>query len=467
MSRARLSSPCSRAAWTTLGSVLVAISGCSPPPPAAAVPSPDPQVFEPAPAPMAPAPLEKPAGTDDAAVMVAGMLQHMARLRELPPASPVHARVIDRGQMLEQVRATVREQVPADAIRGESDFLQAMGFLPESFDYEAGVYRMLQSELAGYYDPEKQLMFLMDDLKPTDRETTLAHELVHALQDQHYNLGPKLRFVPDGNDRQAAIQCLAEGDATSAMLDFLLGPSQRAVDIPADRLRAQMAATTAASPDLASFPRVLRSSLTAPYVDGVLFVQQLRWRGGWATVDEVWSQLPTTTEQILHLDKLDKREPAEVIPVPSGAALGTGWIASHTDVYGEQGLRICLEDWMDPSRAASAAAGWGGDHAAVFRRRSDDQTESAAAWHVRFDQGPLASPDFEAVEAFVAITAGWGASPQQSSACRTLPTGRTLAVVRVGRDVAIVATPRHGSSDGIGATCRDGVRWAAEVARQR
>ncbi len=408
---------------------------------------------------------------DGARALVASVLQRVSRLRELPALGPVHARVIDRATMLTQVQASVRSQIPPEAIRGEGEFLRAFGFLPDDFDYEAGVYRLIRSQLAGYYDPEVQVMFLMDDLSKDDQETTLAHELVHALQDQHYQLGPKLAFEPDGNDRQAAIQGLAEGDATSAMLDYLLAPGRRTVDVPEDRLRAQIVATTASAPELAQFPYVLRASLVAPYIDGVLFIQRLRLRGGWKAVDAVWNELPSTTEQILHLDKLDAREPAEIVPVPSHRALPGNWEPIHTDVYGEQGLRISFEDWMAPDTAASAARGWGGDRAVVLHHGdATGALQSAAAWHLRFDPGPTAaSVDAEAVEAFNAIVSGWGVRPR-GGACRAEPSGRYVAVVRDGRDVALVAGPAHGAAqarDGRPPTCSLELQWAAEVAAQR
>lgn len=394
---------------------------------------------------------------------VASVLQRVSLLRELPALAAVRARVIDRQTMIEQVQATVRTQVPPEAIRGEGAFLQAFGFLPEGYDYEAGVYRLIQSELAGYYDPDTGFMFLMDDLKPDDRQTTLAHELVHALQDQHYRLAPKLGFAPDGNDRQAAIQCLAEGDATSAMLDFQLAPSMRTVDIPEDRLRERMVQATSSSPDMAGVPYVLRASLVAPYIDGVLFVQRLRWRGGWQAVDAVWRNPPTSTEQVLHLDKLDLREPPEPVPVPVSPPGSDVWDLVHTDVYGEQGVRIALEAWMRPDQAAMAASGWGGDRAAVFQRRTPPAV-TVAAWHIRFDPGPGPSTDGEAEQALVGLAAAWNAPPSSRSACWRMPSGHVVASVRHGRDIAIVAGPPQAPEPP--PTCDRQLTWAGQIASQ-
>lgn len=372
--------------------------------------------------------------------------------------------------MLAQVRAQVREQVPPEAIRGECDFLKVFGFIPDDFDYEAGVYRLIQSQLAGYYDPDRQLMFLMDDLSENDRESTLAHELVHALQDQYFILGPKLRFEPDGNDHQAAIQSLAEGDATSAMLDYMAAPGQSPMDVPEDRLRELMLATVASAPDLAAFPYVLRASLIAPYVDGVVMVHRLRERGGWDAVDAVWRHLPASSEQVLHLEKLDAREPPETVSVPTCSTLGRQWSVTHTDVYGEQGLRISLEDWMPARTAQEAARGWAGDRAAVFRQPDGDPAARVGAWHIRFDpRPPPERVDGEAAEAFSAISSAWGVSSASSAACRLLPSGRRMAMVRSGRDIAIVAGPlpvRPTNGPTVSA-CTLELAWAAEVAADR
>jgi hypothetical protein len=106
---------------------------------------------------------------------------------------------------------------------------------------------------------------------------------------------------------------------------------------------------------------VLQRSLTAPYADGLVLVQALRRRGGWPAVDAVWRALPDTTEQLLHLDELDAREPAKPVSAPPNARLGSGFHPALDEVMGEQSLRILLEEWTRRAEAASAAAGWGGD----------------------------------------------------------------------------------------------------------
>ena len=75
----------------------------------------------------------------------------------------------------------------------------------------------------GFYEPDDKTMYLAADLSDAERDETLAHELVHALQDQHYDLGPLFRHARDNEERVAAGHALAEGDATSAMFEVSLG----------------------------------------------------------------------------------------------------------------------------------------------------------------------------------------------------------------------------------------------------
>src|SRR5262249_36966208 len=152
---------------------------------------------------------------------------------------------------------------------------------------------------------------------------------------------------------ESALQALAEGDATSAMMDLVLSEAdKRAIDVKDDMFAAEVEGSMSGSADVADVPRVLRASLVAPYVDGVLFVHALRRRGiarvraatagtddgGWSAVDEAWGAPPETTEQLLHLTKYDAREPPEQLPVPPPP--GPGWDATYDDVFGEEGLRI-------------------------------------------------------------------------------------------------------------------------------
>ncbi len=251
------------------------------------------------------APPSKPSERD-AQQRVAEWLQRVAAARHLPARAAVEARELDRAALIASVREHVAREIPPDVIRNQGELLIGFGLVPPDFDYEEGAFRLLEAQLAGFYEPHDKKMYLAADLPARAADATLAHELVHALQDQHYDLGKGLSYKPEANDRESALQALAEGDATSAMMDLLLKDAPRhpsAIDVPDDVFAAQVESSMTGTPESTTVPRVLRASLVAPYVDGVIFVHGLRRRGlakraddgGWSAVDEAWRTPPETT----------------------------------------------------------------------------------------------------------------------------------------------------------------------------
>jgi hypothetical protein len=431
----------------------------------------------------------------DAQRRVAEFLARVAVVRHLEARAVVEARELDRTALIESVKQHVAREIPPDVIRNQGELLVGFGLVPPDYDYEEGAFRLLEAQLAGFYEPHDKKMYLAADLPDRAADATLAHELVHALQDQHFDLGTRLAYTPEANDRESALQALAEGDATSAMMDLLVKDAKkRAIDVPDDLFVAEVEGSMTGSPEVASVPRVLRSSLVAPYVDGVLFVHALRRRGiarasatgagddgGWSAVDDAWRHPPVSTEQLLHLAKYDAHELPEEIAVP--AAPGAGWATTYDDVFGEEGLRIALEEWMPKKSAAMVAQGWGGDRAALFRAEVGSKgagspvagptapvgqatgTPLAAAWHIRFDPGAKDS-DGEAREAFKALAEALHAAPGASAtACVERNTLGPLSVVRSGRDVVIVAGPykRFGNRVASDSVCAKSLRWAADI----
>ncbi len=354
--------------------------------------------------------------------------------------------------------------------------LVAFGLLPPAYDYEKGVFDLLEAQLAGYYEPADRTMYLAADLGAEDAEATLAHELVHALQDQHYDLGPQIAFQAEGGDKSSAIHALAEGDAMSAMMDVMMAQKgASALDLPDDLLALQMRAQVLMSPGTADVPPVLRSSLVAPYIDGMLFVHAQRRRGGWAAVDKAWRSPPTTTEQLLHPDKYDAREPALEVPQPPLGAAGGGFRSMFADLMGEQGLRLVLEEWAPREKATRAAAGWGGDRAATLVRSQGGVDEHMATWWIRFD-GEKSCPD--AVEAFddrgpcsrrrtlpvpgSPAECDTIATPLPRQVCRDRGDLGPLVVAIAGCDVFLAGGPYAREKGRVEArsTCKDAIPWA-------
>jgi hypothetical protein len=417
-------------------------------------------------------------GSQRADAEVAEALELVARVRQLSVRARVPGFLLNRAELQREVERTLKDEAPDALIAGNTELLYAFDVVGADFDLKAALTKMYGAQLAGFYDPDKDRMVLASDLSKDEQALTLYHELVHALQDQHYDLAGELDWKPEESDRQTALQALAEGDATLAMLDVAraaagMGPG----DFPAEFLQID-ALLMQASPKLDEVPGFLVRAMVSPYADGLRFVSELRKSGGWGAVNDVWRQRPISTEQILHPEKYLAREPVQ--PVPP-LALPAGFDApSFRDVMGEQGIKLLFEEWAPAAAAASAATGWGGDRIAV----AASSAGTVVFWHLAFDDEDAAR------RALVLMARGALRDELGSGSPRVRPTvdaataetaagsGRfcqqrrergAFAIVRHGQHLGVTLGPyrRGQTADASADKCPDALGWADSIARQR
>jgi len=425
-------------------------------------------------------PVDAPAVTKDAEAerAVAQALKYVSALRELDALGPVNGRIISRDEMVQRVEHSLDTEIPPAVVSASGEILFALGTVPASYDYRAGLLAVMRSELLGFYEPREKTMFLGGDLRGKELDATLWHELVHALQDQHYGLGKMLAWSDDAGDWQGALHGLAEGDATSAMIDALFAEKgMHAPDLP-DSVMDLQGALSAGS--VLQVPPIVKRSVVAPYMDGLAFVNALRRRGGWDAVAAAWRRLPQSTEQLLHLDKYDAQEPPESLPAlppsPSGPTRVT-----YSDVYGEETLRILFEEWMPARAAHEAASGWAGDRVSAF----SDGAVTSVAWHIRYDTDAAAlsalhafargvlAPEDQPVDdrgrlsEFVSAGDAERAT-RAGQVCRERHTRGPFAVLRRRRDLVVTLGPyrRSGTSAQSEADCKAALSWAAALMTQ-
>jgi len=402
-------------------------------------------------------------------------LAFVSQIRNLRAKSAVTGRLISREEIEKFLSRELDEQTPKDVLEATSALLFGLGTVDAGFDYRASVLRLMTSQLLGFYDPKQKTFFVEGKLSGEEADVTLFHELVHALQDQHYDLTHLSDFEEDAGDRQSAVHGLAEGDATSAMLDAMLKPNgSTALDVPDSVFQAQSMLGSAA---LESAPPVLVRSLIAPYIDGLAFTNQLRKSGGFAAVDEAWRSLPQSTEQLLHVEKFRAHEPPMVIPLPLAPAHAPELALRFHDVMGEQTLRIFLEEWLPARTAATAASDWGGDRLSAFA----DETRQrwAIGWHLRFDSASAAERAFIALARSAPLMERGKSNKQPDSVeaathhrdklCRERRPQGPFALVREGADVAVTLGPFAPAAGVVAADpdCRAAVSWAKQIVAQR
>ncbi|MCB9585399.1 MAG: hypothetical protein H6718_08370 [Polyangiaceae bacterium] len=354
----------------------------------------------------------------------------------------VIGRRVTRDEMLDEVDREIANEVPKRALDGTQEILVALNMAPTDFDYGAAIRGVMTAKLAGFYQPRTKTMFLAQDLPVMEQIITLNHELVHALQDQHFDLGTKLDYRDDAGDEQAALHALAEGDATSLMVDLMVRPQGKtALDIPGDILEG----AEELPPEAGKVPGIIVRSIVAPYRDGLSFVHHLRNRGGWRAVDAAWKRQPKSTEQIIHPEKYASDEPPLHVELPRPP--GAGWADTYHDVMGEQSVRVLLEEWLDHPTSVLAASGWGGDRIAVYAKGD----ERAVAWLMRWDDEQQAKRLEDALRKGYRLKAGCGRGQRGA-----------IALERKGAWLALAVGP-YPVSGKAAQNCAKSLGWAREV----
>jgi hypothetical protein len=422
--------------------------------------------------------IPRPAAEQRADPEVADALELVARVRQLPVLAKVPGIRLGRAELKREIADTLSNEAPDELVSGNTELLFAFDVVDRQFDLKLALNQLYGAQLAGFYDPDTKRMVLASDLSEDEQALTLYHELVHALQDQHYHLAGALDWKPEQSDAQTALQALAEGDATLAMLDIARSAAGLPeLDFPVALLQLD-SLLMQAKPEFAKIPGLLIRALVAPYADGLTFVRELRARGaGWKAVDAAWRERPISTEQILHPHKYFAREPVVALP-PVAPPPGFG-AATFRDVMGEQGLKLLFEEWAPAQSAALAATGWGGDRIAVFK----DAERNAVLWHIVFDDEASAARSLSmlargALRPELATLTG-GARPRIDArqADTAVASGRLcinrgqrgpFALVRHGRHVGVTLGPypRVRTADASADKCPLALAWASALAQR-
>jgi hypothetical protein len=287
------------------------------------------------------------------------------RFERLPRVQEVSAAEARRVGLRELDR-----QLPRRRQRTEERLLRMLGLLPPSAGLREVLGDVLAGEVGGYYVPRTDTLALVrGSALGAFADVALAHELTHALEDQHFGIDePPARSALD--DRLVARTALHEGTATIAMVEYVVLTQGGGRDLPAGVRRQVLEALEGlALPASSGLPRYFREALVFPYSAGAAFVDGIEAEGGWAAVDEVFRRGgPVSTEQVMHPEKYAAGErPLAVRLRPYRRELpSAARVVSRGDL-GEFDTAQLLREGNGRGRAEEAAGGWGGSAFTMWR----------------------------------------------------------------------------------------------------
>jgi hypothetical protein len=321
------------------------------------------------------------------------IVDEVSEIRGLTVKTPITVTYKSRDELQSEVDSDFFEDyTEADSQRDQRSMI-VFGIIDPDQDIRDLYSQLYGGQIAGYYDPTTAELVVVktdddDESLSAMEEFTLAHEINHALQDQHFDIDAGAFDTSDATDDVSlASSGLVEGDAT-----LLQGLYLRANPKFTRALSRELSNSDSDDDSLDAYPPVIVDLLLFPYEEGYEFVDALYDEGGYDLVNQAFENPPVSTEQILHPDKYLDGEVGEEITVADPLpALGDGWVVSDQNAFGEFLIKSLLaSDDETEDDAEDAAAGWNGDAYTVAANGDQSAVVWQSAWDSDDDAAGLA-----------------------------------------------------------------------------
>ncbi len=324
----------------------------------------------------------------------------VARIRELNFTKQVPVVVRGPDQAEQMIIAQIARDHSDEDLRigGESGAMT--GLYPPNIDLKRQTLELLRSEVIGFYSPDTKEMVIIE--KPQKRTfwdisgsvarrqgmgaMVLAHELTHALQDQHFGIETMLRRIKDNDDQTLALKSVAEGDATIAGFGYVAGHlDQGNMDLLVTKLDGLSANLPAGTHDI---PLAVSIPMLFQYSGGSRFVAEAWRRGGWDAVGQLYRNPPRSSQQIMQPELyFDHPSPPVHIELSGYKGLLEGWKKVDDDTYGELLLKLILQRNLPPHAPAfDTLPRWAGDRIITLEKGN----ELTLLWLIAFHDAAAA-----------------------------------------------------------------------------
>ena len=294
----------------------------------------------------------------------------------------------------QEIRAYVLKHMKEDKSQDERYAAEraaiAFGLVPRGFQMEPFMVDLLTEQIAGLYDPDDREFYIADWVPLEEQRMVMAHELTHALQDQHFHIEKWLKAARPNDDAELARDAVLEGSATAAMIDYLLqGLGKSLKDLP-DFDPDLFTGALGETPTLQKAPPFIRDALMFPYFDGMKFCKALLARSGWEGLSGVFDHPPASTQQILHPELYFSGQLPERVQLSVSTGLLSGeWRQLDDNLLGEFGWREVLQVGLGKDRALALSAAWKGDRYIVFEEKASRKL--VLVYRVRWSDADVAA----------------------------------------------------------------------------
>ncbi len=255
--------------------------------------------------------------------LVDELLKFSSQETGLPIKSDVKRQMTTRTAVEKYLTEKFEEDEDAKRMQRSEIVLKKFGLLDRDFNLKPFLLALLKEQIEAYYDPKTKTVNMLDWIGIDEQKPVLAHELTHALQDQHTDLEKWSDQTPSDvshdsaedtshltkDELDTAREAVTEGQATAVMMDNILKPMGKSLlsdPEVVDFIKQQMAGSEN-SPVLARAPLLLSESLLFPYREGLSFEQDV-WmdRGQTAAFTGTLDRPPSSTWEIINPREYEK-----------------------------------------------------------------------------------------------------------------------------------------------------------------
>jgi len=266
--------------------------------------------------------------------LVDDLLKFSSQETGLPIKSDVKRQITSRAAVEAYMREKFNDDKDAKRLQRSEIVMKKFGLLDRDFDLKPFLLILLTEQIEAYYDAKTKTVNMMDWIDVDEQKPVLAHELTHALQDQHSDLVKWNDQTPDDvstdaagdsdhiakDELDTARDAVAEGQATAVMMDYILKPMGKSlIKNPEvmDLIKNRMSSSED-SPVLSRAPILLSESLVFPYREGLSFEQDL-WMGEGQTAAFAGAldRPPTSTWEIINPLEYEKKHVPSVPLMPN------------------------------------------------------------------------------------------------------------------------------------------------------
>jgi hypothetical protein len=299
---------------------------------------------------------------------VAPIATRVEELRGLTFRHPVAISYLSDADFEKRLTSTPEElKKQHQEIEDATALFRAIGFIGAKVDLSGAVDQTQAADTIAFYDEETKAIYVRGSGAFTvETRVTLAHELTHVLQDQHFDLAKLRKQANDSKTGSSdALTALVEGDAVRIEHLYL------SAQTPADRneyTRLSAQGSDKAGRRTKDIPAVVGTYFSAPYVFGPQVIRVLQTSGGNAAINAALTGPALTTR--IYLDPTATGEAPLPPPVPALKA-GENKLATSTsddDNFDDFTLYLMLGARLDPPTALQAADAFSAGSEVLYRR---------------------------------------------------------------------------------------------------